>query len=574
MLREIRIRDLGVIDDATLRFAPGLNVLTGETGAGKTMVVQGLGLLLGGRATAALVREGADASVVEGVLALSDDHAAVVRALEAGAQVEDGELLLARSVADGGRSRAWVGGRNAPVGVLGEIGELVVAVHGQSDQWRLQRPDQHREVLDQFGGSALKQASGVYESLYRERQTVRRELDELTTHMRERAMRLDQLTASLEEIEAVDPQPGEDSALAEESVRLEHLDALLAAAGGAHEAISGSDAVDDRSALTLLGQAAASLNRGSDHDPALTALKSRLDELAVLLTDLAADLHGYVQELDVDPARVEWVQERRAAIHGLLRKYGSSVAEVLVWSKNAAAETTELASSDERIEALSARAEQLELELERAAAALSAERTQAASRLGKQVSAELAHLAMGSAKVTVQVEPQPREYTASGVDVVEIQLAANKGGKSRSVTKAASGGELSRVMLAIEVVTASGGVPTFIFDEVDAGVGGSAALDIGARLKALAEHAQVIVVTHLAQVAAFADQHLVVRKQDDGHVTVSDVAVVEGNDRRRELARMLGGVSDSEAALAHVDDLLAQVGGSRGKGGPPGTMGA
>lgn len=563
MLKEIRIRDLGVIDDATLRFAPGLNVLTGETGAGKTMVVQGLGLLLGGRATAALVREGASSSVVEGVLELPAEHAAVERALEAGGEVDQGELLLARSVADGGRSRAWVGGRNAPVGVLGEIGELVVAVHGQSDQWRLQRPDQHRAVLDDFGGAPLRKAADRYATVYVGRQQVRRELNELTTKARDRAMRLDQLTTALEEIESVDPQPGEDVALAEESSRLEHLDALMLAAGGAHEAISGSDDLDDRSALTLLGQASASLARGIEHDAVLRDLRVRLDDLSVQLTDLAADIQGYVQNLDADPARVEQVQQRRAVLNTLLRKYGRSVDEVLAWSAQAAQESNDLASSDERIENLTLRSQALENELAEAARELSSQRSKAAVKLGKEVSAELAHLAMGSAKVSVQVTAKPGEYSSSGIDDVEIQLAANKGGKPRAVSKAASGGELSRVMLAIEVVTAAGGVPTFIFDEVDAGVGGSAALDIGARLKVLAQHAQVIVVTHLGQVAAYADQHLVVHKQDDGHVTVSDVAVVEGDRRRRELARMLGGVSDSPAALAHVDDLLAQVATSR-----------
>ncbi len=573
MLREIRIRDLGVIDDATLPFAPGLNVLTGETGAGKTMVVQGLGLLLGGRANAAMVREGAESCVVEGVLELPADHPAVERASEAGGETDEGSLLLARSVAGAGRSRAWVGGRNAPVGVLAEIGEQIVAVHGQRDQWRLQRPDQHREVLDDFGGAPVRKALARYQDIHRERLAVRKQLEDLRTHARDRALRLDQLTAALEEIEAVDPQPGEDQALAEESMRLEHLDALFAAAGGAHEAISGSDDIDDRSALTQLGHASVALGRAADHDPALGALRTRLDEVSVLLTDLAADLQGYLSDLDADPARVEQVQERRAQLGTLLRKYGSTVEEVLAWSQQAAAESTDLAGSDERIHTLEADAQRLDTEIEKAAATLSGERRKAAKRLGAEVSAELAHLAMGSAKVEVAVEERPGQYAATGVDDVEIRLAANKGGTARSVTKAASGGELSRVMLAIEVVTAAGGVPTFVFDEVDAGVGGSAALDIGARLKALAQHAQVLVVTHLGQVAAYADRHLVVHKQHDGHVTVSDVAVVEGDERRRELARMLGGVSDSEAALAHVDELLEQVT-STGSVRAAGTMGA
>ncbi|GAB3589088.1 DNA repair protein RecN [Calidifontibacter terrae] len=558
MLQEIRIRDLGIIDDATLELAPGLNVVTGETGAGKTMVVHGLGLLLGRRAAASMVRSGAEAALVEGVLDLPQDHAALHRAVEAGADLDDA-LLLARSVSPAGRSRAWVGGRNAPIGVLTDIGELVVAVHGQADQWRLQRPDQHRQVLDDFGGTPLRTALSGYQDLHQQWRDVRTELEELTTKARDRALRLDLLTAGLNEIEAVDPQPGEDADLAAEAERLEHLDALMSAAGGAHSAVSGVSDGDAGSALTVLGSASHSLGRASEHDPALAELRVRLDEVIVQLTDVAADLQGYVDDLDADPARADAVNERRAQLTGLLRKYGSSLDEVIDWSRNAAAEVTTLEHSDERIGQLRDQEQRVQAKLTVAATTLTAARRKAATALGKAVTRELGHLAMGSARLEVQVEDRPGDFGSYGVDDVEIRLAANKGSAAQNVAKAASGGELSRVMLAIEVVTASGDMPTFVFDEVDAGVGGSAALDIGARLKRLASDAQVIVVTHLAQVAAYADNHLVVAKQDDGQVTVSGVRVVTGADRRTELARMLGGTPDGAAALAHADELLERV---------------
>ncbi len=557
MLQEIRIRDLGIIDDATLELAPGLNVVTGETGAGKTMVVHGLGLLLGRRAAASMVRTGADAALVEGVLDLSADHPALARADEAGADVDEA-LLLARSVSPAGRSRAWVGGRNAPIGVLTDIGESIVAVHGQADQWRLQRPDQHRQVLDDFGGPTLAKALTTYQDLHRTWREVRAELADLTTQARDRALRLDLLTSGLNEIEAVDPRSGEDVELAAEAERLEHLDTLMSAAGTAHAAVSGTDDLDASSALSVLGSASHALGRAADHDPALAELRVRLDEVVVQLTDVAADLQGYVDGLDADPARADAVNERRAALNGLLRKFGSTIDDVIEWSRNAAAEVTKLEGSDERIELLRDRETQLEKELGAAAGKLTAARRTAATSLGKAVTAELGHLAMGSARLSVQVDDRPGEFGPYGVDDVEIRLAANKGSAPQSVAKAASGGELSRVMLAIEVVTASGDMPTFVFDEVDAGVGGSAALDIGARLKRLAAGAQVIVVTHLAQVAAYADNHLVVAKQDDGQVTVSGVQVVAGDERRRELARMLGGTQDG-AALAHADELLERV---------------
>jgi DNA repair protein RecN (Recombination protein N) len=556
VLRELRIQGLGVIDDALLELSPGLNVVTGETGAGKTMVVQGLGLLLGGRSDAGLVRGGADKAYVEGIVELPAGHPAVARAQEAGADVDE-ELILARTVSGQGRSRAHVGGRSAPVGVLAELGELLVAVHGQADQWRLQRPEQHRLMLDEFGGKPVATALAAYRRLHVTWQEARAELAELTDRARDRAQRLDLLTAALEDIERVDPSPGEDLELAAESERLSHADGLRDGAGTAHDLLAGSEATDDApNVVALVGRARQALAGLVDHDAELAALDGRLRELGVLSMDIAGDLASYLADLELDPARLEQVEQRRAELTALLRKYGESIDEVLVWSKAAALEAAELAGSDDRIEALRNQLTDLEPQLEKAAADLSKARTTAARKLQKAVTDELAHLARGSAKLTVEVRSDPGRRGPHGVDEVEILLAANAGSPPRSVAKAASGGELSRVMLALEVVTASGTVPTFVFDEVDAGVGGAAALDIGARLARLSRGAQVIVVTHLAQVAAYADRQLVVRKSSDGHVTASDVTAVEGEDRLAELARMLGGVSDSASARQHAQELL------------------
>lgn len=588
MFSEMRIRGVGVIHDAVLELSPGLNVLTGETGAGKTMVVSGLGLLLGERADSGLVRSGADQAFIEGVIQLPTGHPALERAAEAGAEHDDGELVIARTLSAAGRSRAHVGGRTAPVGVLAELGRHLVAVHGQADQWRLKQGDAHREVLDDFGGPVLGLLRDRVAVLHDEWRAARAEHGRLMAETRERAREMDSLTAALEEIEAVDPQPGEDLALRAEDERLAHADSLRLAAARALTDLSGEEyaAEPAPSVRDLVGSARSALSHAAVHDARLGELDARLDEVAALVGDVSADLTAYLDDVDLDPQRLEFVQERRAALAALTRKYGETVDEVLEWSQQAAARLDALVSADDRVESLRARVDELTSELAESAAELTAARRAAAAEFAARVSTELSHLAMGKAVIDVQVDQRPDEdgvllptgervrISRHGADDVEILLAANPGAAPRSVAKAASGGELSRVMLALEVVGAHPGAadgplassqhrastpPTFVFDEVDAGVGGRAALDVGARLAALAEHAQVIVVTHLAQVAAFADRHLVVHKSDDGAVTSSSVTVVDGDERLSELSRMMGGDPDSEAGLAHARDLLEQT---------------
>ncbi|MFC7492579.1 MULTISPECIES: DNA repair protein RecN [unclassified Knoellia] len=562
MLQEIRIQDLGIIDESLIEFGPGLTVLTGETGAGKTMVVTSLGLLLGARSDAGLVREGAARAVVEGVFDVPADHPATLRATEAGGEVDD-TLVLVRTVQTEGRSRAHVGGRSAPVGVLADLGEHLVAVHGQADQWRLRRPEEHRELLDAFGGEALGAARTAYESRYAAHAAAVTELESLRAAARERTQELDLLLRGLERIEAAEPTPGEDVALRIEDERLAHAEELRQGSAQAQDLLAGGDDADGRAddgVIGALSRARSALSQVSANDPALADLERRLTEVTHLVNDLASDLSGYVADIDLDPGRLMWVQERRALLSELTRSYGDTVDDVLAWSATASRRVLELEGDDDRIKELEREVDELDVRRAAASKVLSTARRKAGKALATRIGEELSHLAMGSARVVVGVEPSGR-LGPHGADDVEIGLAANVGSAARSVSRTASGGELSRVMLAIEVATAeaTGSVPTFVFDEVDAGVGGRAALDVGARLAALAQKAQVIVVTHLAQVAAHADHHLVVSKSDDGQVTRSGVRRVEGEDRVTELARMLAGTV-SEAALDHARDLLADLG--------------
>ncbi|MEV7615692.1 DNA repair protein RecN [Streptomyces sp. NPDC089799] len=569
----MRIRSLGVIDDAVVELSPGFTAVTGETGAGKTMVVTSLGLLLGGRADPALVRLGSKAAVVEGRIVVRPDAPAAVRAEEAGAELDDGALLISRTVSAEGRSRAHVGGRSVPVGLLGELADDLVAVHGQTDQQGLLRPARQRQALDRYAGDAVAVPLEKYGAAYRRLRAVSAELDEITTRARERAQEADLLRFGLEEISAVEPRAGEDAELAAEAERLGHAESLASAALLAHAALAGNpedpEGVD---ANTLVAGAHRALESVRAHDAALGALAERIGELGILLADVSGELAGYADDLDADPLRLSAVEERRAALGQLTRKYGTAehtVDAVLTWAEQGAARLLELDGDDERTGELTAERDGLRAELSQLAQALTDARTEAAERFASAVTEELASLAMPHARVTiairqsedpegVEVGGRPVAYGPAGADEVELLLAPHPGAQPRPIAKGASGGELSRVMLAVEVVFAgSDPVPTYLFDEVDAGVGGKAAVEVGRRLAKLAKSAQVVVVTHLPQVAAFADRQLLVEKTNDGSVTRSGVTVLEGEDRIRELSRMLAGQEDSQTARAHAEELLA-----------------
>lgn len=568
MIEEIRIRDLGVITDATLHLSGGFTVVTGETGAGKTMVVTALGLLLGARADAGAVRLGAKAASAEAVLRLAPQSTAALRAAEAGGELEESdgsaELIVARTVNGEGRSRAYVGGRSAPAGVLAELGAALVVVHGQSDQLRLKTASAQREALDKFAGPELAAALTRYQESYRRLQDAVAELDRLRTDSRERLREAESLQAALEEIEALSPQPGEDENLKAESMRLGHVEELRTAAYKAHQALVSGEFADDQDATVLVDAAKRQLESAGDHDPALAALAARLAEVGYILTDISTELSGYSASLDSDgPGRLAEVESRRAELAVLVRKYAPSIDEVLEWAEAGQLRLGELGDDSTRIEALTAEIDTLEEAVAGQAAELTALRTSAAATLAERVTDELSALAMAAASLVIDVTPGERNLF--GADSIAFLLQPHPGSAARPLGKGASGGELSRVMLAIEVVLAAvDPVPTFVFDEVDAGVGGKAAVEIGRRLAMLAEHVQVIVVTHLPQVAAFASQHIRVTKNvsataaGDG-VTASDVEVLPEAERVRELARMLAGQEESASAQAHAEELLADA---------------
>ena len=552
----MRLRDLGVIAEATLSIGAGFTAITGETGAGKTMVVTGLGLLLGRRADSGAVRAGAAQASVDGVWIVPEQGAVADRVREAGGDVEAlggglAELLVVRSLSSEGRSRASVGGRAAPAAVLADLADELVVVHGQSDQLRLRTASAQREALDRFGGSPVESALAKYRSTYEQVRALIRELTSLTADRDARAGEAAELRVALAEIEAADPKPGEDAELSLRAERLANAEELRAAAATAHEALSGDGDAPDVS--MMLAEARRALERG--HDPALDELAAQVADLGYRAADLAHSLAGYLADLDeTGPHELAAVEERRAVLGGLIRSHGSLDAAIALL-ESGSERLAELDDDGARIERLTGEREAAASALDADAAALTAARTEAAARLAAAVSEELHALAMPDARVEVAVTPGAE--SAAGRDDVAILLAPHPGAEARPVAKSASGGELSRVMLAIEVVIAGvDPVPTFVFDEVDAGIGGAAAIEVGRRLARLALSSQVIAVTHLAQVAAFADNHLSVVKASDGSVTASDVRRLDGVEREAEMARLLSGMPDSGAALTHARELL------------------
>ena len=559
MITELRIRDLGVINDAVVAPHPGLTCVTGETGAGKTMIVTGIGLLLGDRAEARSVRSGTERAVVEGRLTVPegpDTSRLAARVRDAGGDLDDDELVVARHITAAGRSRAFLGGAQVPVSVCAEVTTELVAIHGQSEQVRLSGAGRQRELLDAYTGPELARLLGEYRQRWTEHRAARAELEALVAASTERARELELLRFGLEQIELVDPQPGEDVALAAESTRLQNADDLRLSVGGALAGLSGDpdDSAGGGGAMGALADARRSLDHASA-DPALEALAVRVAEASYLVADVASDLARYVDDLVADPARLDWVSTRRAQLSGLTRSYGPTVDDALAWSAQAVKRLTELEGGDERIGELTTAVEDQEVDLRTRAAQLSTLRSGAAAGFAAAVSAELTALAMPHARLTFALTPTG--LGPYGADAVDLLFAANPGSEPRSLGKVASGGELSRVRLALEVVLAAdrpGG--TLVFDEVDAGVGGRVAVEIGRRLAELARHSQVVVVTHLAQVAAFADRHYVVVKSDDGQVTTSGVVLLREEQRTEELARMMAGLDTTDSALAHASELV------------------
>lgn len=569
MIQEIRISDLGVISQATLPLGPGFSVVTGETGAGKTMVITALGLLLGRRADAGAVRHGAKQAVADATILLPATSKVLDRAEEAGALVErfgdEAELIITRTLSAEGRSRASVGGRAAPVGVLVELGEDLIAIHGQTDQLRLKGAAAQRDSLDKFAGAPLAKVLSSYQQTFDRWGSARAELEELVTASRERIREAESLQSALEEIDAVDPQPGEDVDLKNQSLKLSNVEALRSNANLAHESLN-SEEYEAASVISLVEAAKHALDQVAADDVDIKALAERLNEVGILAAEISTDLAAYLSDLDAEgPERLASLEERRSDLNRLIRKYAPSIDEVIAWASTSRARLTEIQGDDGRIESLQAETESLRTEVLELAGKLSKLRAKAAKELATRVTAELAALAMPDAKFLLEIEKlsEPHRH---GLDSITMLLQPHAGSSPRPLGKGASGGELSRVMLAIEVVLAAvDPVPTFVFDEVDAGVGGKAAVEIGKRLAMLAKHVQVIVVTHLPQVAAYADRHVRVIKSsnaqgaDGAGFTASDVVLLDDGERVRELARMLAGQEDSSTAQAHAEELLGEA---------------
>lgn len=569
MLTELHITGLGVIDDAVIEPHPGFTVVTGETGAGKTMVVTALGLLTGGRGDAGRVRVGAERAVVEARIAgpLGPAAAKVLDSV-GGTPDEDGSIIMVRSVGADGRSRGHIGGRSAPLSALSEITEPLIAVHGQSEAISLLRGSQQRAVLDRFAGSDAELTA--YRTARSQWQESVSELADRTSNARERAQREQVLRLGVDEIAKVDPKPAEDVELIAEVRRLENADALRSGAAQARDALTGDSQPDEPNAVSLI-EAARKLLEVTGDDR-LEALAASLHQVSAVVIDATSELTAYLDELDADPERLEVLLNRQSVLKALTRRYGADIDAVLAWRAEAEAELELLDSSEGTLAELRKAVEQLAGKVARAAGALTGKRAAAAATLAERATAELAHLAMGRATLHVTVSSRSADASApeavrigknwvaagpDGVDQVEFAMIAHAGAPELPISKGASGGELSRVMLAVEVVLAGADpVATMVFDEVDAGVGGRAATEIGRRLAMLARDHQVIVVTHLAQVAAFADRHYVVDAGPGDAVGSSAVRPVQGPARELELARMLGG-TDGVSARAHAADLIA-----------------
>jgi len=583
VLSEIRIEALGVIGVATAEFDRGLTVLTGETGTGKTMVVTGLHLLGGARADADRVRSGADRAVVEGRFSTADlDQKAAAQVDEmldaSGAERdEDDSIIALRSVSRDGRSRAYLGGRSVPAKSLSGFTNELLTLHGQNDQLRLMRSDEQRGALDRF--AAVGPRLERYRQLRDAWQSARRELVDRTNRARELAQEADRLKFALHEIDTVDPAPGEDDALIADIRRLSELDALREAAASARAALSGAG---EETAAEVMGQpvsAADGLARAktaleSTDDAMLRELADQLSEALTVVGDAARELGDYLNELPTDASTLDTKLARQAELRTLTRKYAADIDGVLQWARESRDRLAHLDVSEEALAGLQRRVDELATELASAATELSKARSQAAKQLAKEVTRELSGLAMSDAEFTITVTTMPandedpaaltlpsgtRAHAGGeGVDQVEFGFAARRGMTVLPLSKSASGGELSRVMLALEVVLATSPTrmagTTMVFDEVDAGVGGRAAVQIGRRLARLARNRQVIVVTHLPQVAAYADVHLMV--DSTGKNGASGVRRLDGDDRVAELARMLAGLGESDMARAHARELL------------------
>ena len=559
-LEEISIRGLGVIESSNIEFKPGLTVLTGETGAGKTMVLTALGLVLGSKSDSDLVRAGQERAVISGKFAVPKDIAALI--IEGGGEIDDGSVVITRTVSTEGKSRVLVGGAVSSTAAVNQFAQSLVEIHAQSSSSKLNKPAVSRELLDRFAGIELSQYQNIFDQY---KQMIDRIAD-LQSQLSQRDKEMALLSEFAAEFAKLAPKSGELSQIENEIAKLGSVEQLNQAVTATLNLLTD----EEISAINLLQQMRKTLDQVAGKDSELDQITERFTETLLNLSDVGSDLTSYLSNLEADPNRFASLQERKASLNSLLKRYGkgserdAAFEQLIIDGQNAKAKMADLSGGDERVRELEKEAEKLFDQLKTGALAISKDRKVSADKLAKLVTAEINNLAMPNAKFVIEQKvadsSNPKNYTATGLDEIAILFAAHVGASPLSLSKVASGGELSRVMLALEVVIAEAEpIGTYIFDEVDAGVGGKAAVEVGRRLAKLAKSAQVIVITHLPQVAVWADNHLVVKKNESGLVTQSDVIEMSGDARKVEIARMLSGQEDSKTAQEHATELLAIV---------------
>jgi DNA repair protein RecN (Recombination protein N) len=549
MLTELRIKNFAIIESLTLPLSPGFNVLSGETGAGKSIIVGALGFLLGERGSADLIRTGAEKATVEGVFDISDSDEVTRLADEKGIDLDDRLLVLKREISLAGRGRAWANGSPVTAAVLGEIGTLLVNLHGQHEAQSLLDAESQRSILDEFGGAST-QAETVRTS-QAELMAVRREIASLASRRTEAEKRADYLRHVVREIENAKPVSGEDTRLEDEARILENADELKTLAESASAVLSEDEGALER--LSSLNRTLAAIQR---IDPSASRFQESFDAGYYALEELSRSIADYATSVDLDPQRLEAVRQRREVLYTLLKKYGPTLDDVIATGKQSRAELDLVDSAGFDIAQLTTRETEAAQRLVREAAKLTTSRASAAKKLGKAVDALLPQLGMPGGKFSAALVPKiaPDE---NGAEDIEFRVALNVGHEARPLARVASGGELSRVMLALKTILARADeVPTLVFDEVDAGIGGKVGLQVGDTLRRVAEHHQVFAISHLPQIAARAHNHIVVAKAAKGGVTTADVAALDGSDRIEEIARMLGGDPESKVSRAHARELL------------------
>ena len=556
MLTELRIKNFAIIESLTLPLSDGFNVLSGETGAGKSIIVGALGFLLGERGSSDLIRTGADKATVEGVFDITRSSAVAAMIDERGIDADEGTVVLKREISTAGRGRAWANGSPVTATVLGEIGRALVNLHGQHEAQALLDEDSQRVILDEFSG-ATAQASRV-SSAHDEVAQVRREIAQLTSRRSEAERRADYLRHVVREIEDAKLTLGENTKLEDEARVLENADELRGLAEGIVELLSG----DEEGILARLASVNKSLSSVQRVDPSVSRLQELFDSGFYALDELAKEVDDYAQSVELDPERLELVRRRRDMIYSLIKKYGPTLEDVIDTGKKSRAELDLVDSAAFDLAQLQSREKDAVNTLGEAAARLSSLRTAGAKKLAKAIDQILPELGMTGGRFTISLEPK-RAIDENGAESVEFRVALNVGHEARPLARVASGGELSRVMLALKTVLARADqVPTLVFDEVDAGIGGRVGLQVGDTLRKVADHHQVFAISHLPQIAARAHNHIVVAKAAKGGVTTADVTVLEGTTRVVEIARMLGGDPDSKVSRAHARELLESAAGA------------